>query len=62
MPWVGLQCVIMLFPEQTHLLSEAMTMIIIMNYIALFRTNFICLTNVHRSYRNEACNRKETID
>ena len=47
MPWVGLQYVIVLFPNHTHLLVEAMTNEIT-DYIALFGTYCIFLTNVHR--------------
>ena len=56
MPWVGLQCVILLFPDHSHLLFEAMTMKNI-DSIALFGTfmYFICLTNVHRFNRYEGC-------
>ena len=56
----GMQCVIVLFPDHTHLLLEAMTMKIIVT-VALFGTYRICLTNVHRSYRYEECNIKFTI-
>ena len=54
MLWVGLQCVIVLFPDHTHLLLEAMTMKII-DSIAPFGTYCICLTNVHRSNNHKAC-------
>ena len=47
MPWVGLQCVIVLFPNHTHLLVEAMANEIT-DYIALFGTYCIFSTNVHR--------------
>ena len=57
MPWVCLQCMIVLFPDLTHLLLEAMAMKIL-DSIALFGTYCICLTNIHRSNSYEACNRK----
>ena len=56
MPWVGLQCVIVLFPDHTHFLLEAMTMKII-DTIALFGAYCICLTNAHISNLNKACNK-----
>ena len=61
MPWVGLQCVYVLFPDHTHLLLEAMTMKIF-DFIALFGMYCICQTTVHRSYRYMTCNRIYTID
>ena len=56
-PWIGLQCVVVLFPDHTHLLLEVMTMKIIYS-LPLFVTYCICLTNVHRSNRYEAFDRK----
>ena len=53
-PWVGLQCVIVLFPDHPRLLLKAVTMKIV-DSIALFGTNCTCLTNVRRSNRYEAC-------
>ena len=56
MPWVSLQCVIvLLFPDYTHLLLDAMTKKII-DSIAQFGTYCTFFTNVHRSNRYEACN------
>ena len=46
---------IVLFPDHTHLLLEAMAMEII-GSIALFGMYFICLPNEHISNRYEACN------
>ena len=45
-PWVDLQCVIVLLPDHTHLLLEAMTKKK-NNSIALFGTFCIYLTNVY---------------
>ena len=47
---------IVLFPDHTHLLLEAMTMEIV-GSIAPFGMYCICLTNEHSSNRYEACNR-----
>ena len=55
MPWDGLHCVMLLFPDQYDILFEAMTMEII-DCIALFGMYCMCLTNVHGSNRNETCN------
>ena len=57
--WVGLQCVIVLFPDHAHLLLEAVTKII--DSVALFGTFCIGLTNVHKSNRYEACNIIQTM-
>ena len=54
-PWVGLQCVIVLFSVYTFG-SNADKKII--DPIALFGTHCICLTIEHISNRYEACNRK----
>ena len=59
-PWVGLQCAIVLFPDHTHLLLEAMTMKII-DSVAPFGTYCFYLTNVHRSNRYEVKENKQLI-
>ena len=57
MPYVGLQFVLVLFPDHTGLVLEEMMMKII-DSIALFGTCCIWLTNLHRSNRYDGRNRK----
>ena len=42
MPWVGLQCVIVVFPDHTHFLNQYLTLL--NDTMTFFRDNFeVCL-------------------